>query len=275
MCSSTLFKSVLKLCIMLLIMLGFTEKREPPKFVKKLETHEVVETETVRMEVQVTGKPKPHVTWSVQLFFDRRCSSCIFVYYASLYHHPHLLHPHTPDSLCEVLYIQHRYCVICTGHLSGAHYFKSRLSRIHYRLLIILCSEFHHCCNNLLWILTGWKMTKSWRPPMAFAWRLAGLQENWCLADFIWDFCNGYRLKCFADLILVCCCACGVSIWRAELRTALRLLMTFAWRWTGRLIDTWETQSWFDTWETQSSFAVLWLQAEGWPGATVHWQCPH
>lgn len=83
----TLFRSVLKIHIILLIMLGFTEKREPPKFVKKLETYEVVETETIRMEVQVTGKPKPHVTWSVQLFFDKQYSSCIFVYYASLYHH--------------------------------------------------------------------------------------------------------------------------------------------------------------------------------------------
>ena len=123
-------------------MLGFTEKREPPKFVKKLETYEVVETETIRMEVQVTGKPKPHVTWSVWMFFDKQYSSCIFVYYDSLYHHPHPLHPCTPDILYEVLDIQCVYCIICTGLLSGDQYFKSKLSRVSYHLLIVLCSEF-------------------------------------------------------------------------------------------------------------------------------------
>lgn len=57
--------SSIPLKALLVFMFGFTEKKESPKFVKKLETYEVLETETIRMEVQVTGKPKPHITWLV------------------------------------------------------------------------------------------------------------------------------------------------------------------------------------------------------------------
>ena len=40
-----------------------SEKKEIPKFVRKMENLETVEKKTVKFEVEVTGKPKPHVTW--------------------------------------------------------------------------------------------------------------------------------------------------------------------------------------------------------------------
>lgn len=50
-----------KLIYSFLILLS--EKKESPKFTKKLDTLEALETETVRLEVIVTGRPKPQVTW--------------------------------------------------------------------------------------------------------------------------------------------------------------------------------------------------------------------
>jgi hypothetical protein len=37
--------------------------KDSPKFVRKLDTVNVVENDTAILEVEVTGKPKPHVTW--------------------------------------------------------------------------------------------------------------------------------------------------------------------------------------------------------------------
>ena len=43
--------------------LYFTEKKETPKFVKKMENIDTIEKQTVTFETEVVGKPKPHVTW--------------------------------------------------------------------------------------------------------------------------------------------------------------------------------------------------------------------
>lgn len=44
-------------------MYDILEKKESPKFVKKLENKDVVEKNKLILEVEVTGRPKPTVTW--------------------------------------------------------------------------------------------------------------------------------------------------------------------------------------------------------------------
>lgn len=45
------------------LLIVLTEKKEVPKFVRKMENIDTIEKQTVTFEVEVTGKPKPHVTW--------------------------------------------------------------------------------------------------------------------------------------------------------------------------------------------------------------------
>ncbi len=47
------------------IVFGFTEKKEKPKFLKKPTDKEVKETEDVVFETQVSAKPEPTVEWYV------------------------------------------------------------------------------------------------------------------------------------------------------------------------------------------------------------------
>jgi len=42
-----------------------TEKKEIPKFIRKLENIDTIEKQTVTFEAEVIGKPKPHITWYV------------------------------------------------------------------------------------------------------------------------------------------------------------------------------------------------------------------
>ena len=51
------------ICYLYISLLLFPEKKEVPKFVRKLENIETVEKKTVKFEAEVSGKPKPHVTW--------------------------------------------------------------------------------------------------------------------------------------------------------------------------------------------------------------------
>lgn len=45
------------------------ERKESPKFVKKLDNYEIDELDEARFEVIVTGRPKPNVVWFVFKFF--------------------------------------------------------------------------------------------------------------------------------------------------------------------------------------------------------------
>lgn len=60
-------------------MFVFTEKRESPKFIRKLENVDVVEKDSATLEVEISGKPKPQVTWWVNKTdgsIDSYCLEC-------------------------------------------------------------------------------------------------------------------------------------------------------------------------------------------------------
>ena len=63
------YKRALDSRLLQFIYLHFPAKKEAPKFVKKPENIECIESSDVSLEARVTGKPEPIVEWSENFYY--------------------------------------------------------------------------------------------------------------------------------------------------------------------------------------------------------------